>query len=111
MPKRSGKRKPLLARFGLASGIVFWHNADMRKRSSKRSRDVNQLAKAVVEEAAAEPVPQGTDAPPSGKNPAAVALGRLGGKKGGLARAAKLSKERRKEIAKKAAATRWRKAK
>lgn len=42
-----------------------------------------------------------------GKNPAAVALGRLGGKKGGKARARKLSPERRKEIAQKAAAARW----
>lgn len=41
------------------------------------------------------------------KNPAAVALGRLGGKKGGPARAAKLTPEQRKEIAKKAAEARW----
>jgi len=41
------------------------------------------------------------------KNPAAVALGKLGGRKGGKARAEKLSPERRKEIAKKAAEARW----
>lgn len=41
------------------------------------------------------------------KNPAAVALGRLGGQKGGKARAAKLTPEQRSEIAKKAAAARW----
>lgn len=41
------------------------------------------------------------------KNPAAVALGRLGGLKGGKARAQKLSPERRKEIAKKAIESRW----
>jgi hypothetical protein len=41
------------------------------------------------------------------KNPAAVALGKLGGRKGGKARAEKLSSERRKEIAKKAAEARW----
>jgi hypothetical protein len=41
------------------------------------------------------------------KNPAAVALGRLGGLKGGNARAAKLSKARRSEIAKRAARARW----
>ncbi len=41
------------------------------------------------------------------KNPAAVALGKLGGKKGGPARAKKLTPEQRREIAKKAAATRW----
>ena len=42
-----------------------------------------------------------------GKNPHAVALGRLGGKKGGKARAAKLTSEERRDIAKKAAAARW----
>ena len=49
------------------------------------------------------------DIPPdlSGKNPAAVALGRLGGLKGGPARAKKLSKKKRSEIAKKAAQARW----
>ncbi len=41
------------------------------------------------------------------KNPAAVALGRLGGQKGGEARAAKLTAEQRKEIATKAAKARW----
>ena len=45
-------------------------------------------------------VPVTTDPPaPPAKNPAAVALGRLGGRKGGLARAKKLSPERRREIA------------
>ncbi len=41
------------------------------------------------------------------KNPHAVELGRLGGKKGGKARAKKLSPERRREIANKAALVRW----
>lgn len=45
------------------------------------------------------------------KNPAAVALGRLGGKKGGKARAEKLSAERRSEIAREAAKARWNKEK
>jgi len=45
------------------------------------------------------------------KNPAAVALGRLGGLKGGNARAAKLSPEERKEIAQRAAKQRWAKLK
>jgi len=44
-----------------------------------------------------------------GKDPAAVSLGRRGGLKGGAARAAKLSAERRKEIAHAAAAARWQK--
>jgi hypothetical protein len=43
----------------------------------------------------------------AGKNPAAVALGKLGGVKGGNARAAKLSPAKRKAIAKKAATARW----
>ena len=41
------------------------------------------------------------------KNPAAVALGRLGGKKGGPAKAKKLSKKKRSEIARMAARARW----
>lgn len=43
------------------------------------------------------------------KNPVAVTLGRLGGLKGGKARAEKLTSEKRSEIAKKAADSRWRK--
>lgn len=54
----------------------------------------------------ADPVPVVV---PAEKNPAAVALGRLGGLKGGKARAAKLSKKQRSEIAKKAAQSRWKK--
>ena len=49
----------------------------------------------------------GQSPPSDGKNPAAVALGRLGGLKGGKARARKLSKSRRAEIAKRAARARW----
>jgi hypothetical protein len=49
--------------------------------------------------------PQGTRV--EGKNPAAVALGRLGGLKGGKARANKLSPEQRQAIARRAAAARW----
>ena len=45
--------------------------------------------------------------PPKEKNPAAVALGKLGGRKGGLARAAKLTAKQRKAIASKAAQIRW----
>ena len=71
----------------------------MPKRSSKKPRDVNAPAAAIVSEATADPN--------EGKNPAAVALGRLGGQKGGKARAAKLSAEQRSAIAKKAAVVRW----
>ena len=75
----------------------------MLKRSSKRKpADINKLAAAIVEDATQE-----TDAETAQKNPAAVALGRLGGLKGGKARAKKLSAKKRKEIAKRAAEARW----
>jgi hypothetical protein len=75
----------------------------MPKRSSKPT-DLNSRAAAIVAQATSgEP---DTD-PYEGKNPAAVELGRLGGRKGGKARAAKLTAEQRSEIAKKAAAARW----
>lgn len=51
----------------------------------KRPRDVNQLAKLLMEQATGE-APAEPKAEESGKNPAAVALGRLGGRKGGKAR-------------------------
>ena len=78
----------------------------MPNRSSKpkRPRDTNLLAKNIVSLSVGDVV----DADPDyGKNPAAVALGRLGGLKGGKARAASLSSERRTEIARKAAEARW----
>ena len=78
-----------------------------RPSRPKRPRDTNLLAAEIVAEATSEEPPEAESDPDSGKNPAAVALGRLGAKKGGLARAKKLSAERRREIAKKAAETRW----
>lgn len=65
----------------------------------KRTPDVNIIATAITDQA--------TDEAHIVKNPAAVALGRLGGLKGGRARAEKLTSERRVEIAKKAALARW----
>ena len=53
----------------------------------------------------------GTGQPKQAKNPAAVSLGRLGGLKGGYARAAKLTSEKRSEIAQRAAKQRWAKEK
>lgn len=92
----------------------------MPKRSSKPSkRDVNQIAAAIMAEvekltdAAMENAPVGRQILYQAskaireKNAAAVALGRLGGLKGGKARAKSLSKSKRAEIAKKAAAARW----
>jgi len=73
------------------------------KRSSKPKKDVNQIAASILAQ-----VTQTTEDQPA-KNPAAVALGRLGGIKGGKARAASLSPAKRAQIAKKAAAARWKK--
>ncbi len=75
----------------------------MPKRSSKKKvkkpTDINIIASSIVEQTTGQPVKE--------KNPAAVALGRLGGLKGGKARAEKLSPKKRKEIAQKAAKARW----
>ena len=70
----------------------------------KRPRDTNQLAKLIADIATGEVTETKTD---DGKDPAAVALGRKGGLKGGDARAKKLTAEQRSEIAKKAAKARW----
>jgi hypothetical protein len=82
MPKRSGK--PTKAR-----------------TATKRPRDVNQLARSVMDrlEQIAEEQPT--------KNPAAVALGRKGGLKGGRSRMDSLTAEERRKLALKAAKARW----
>jgi len=88
MLERSGKRR---------------HTVSMAK-TPKRPRDTNQLAHMIAQLATGELADVKTD---DGKDPAAVALGRKGGLKGGKARAAKLTSNRRQEIAKKAALSRW----
>ena len=77
-----------------------------KKKTKKRSSDINVLASQIVAEATKEQEST-TEKPVKEKNPAAVALGRLGGLKGGKARAEKLSAKKRKAIAQKAAKTRW----
>ena len=74
-------------------------------KKSKMPRDINERAKSILDIVTGEApeVKPGDD----GKNPAAVELGRLGGLKGGKARAEKLTPEERSEIAKKAAEMRW----
>ncbi|OGL45514.1 MAG: hypothetical protein A2W05_06355 [Candidatus Schekmanbacteria bacterium RBG_16_38_10] len=69
------------------------------ERKKRKTTDLNLIASSIVSQA--------TNMPAKEKNPAAVALGKLGGLKGGKARAEKLSAKRRKEIAMKAAKTRW----
>jgi len=81
----------------------------MPKRSSKRQKDTQQLARSVLDAVVPDAKPAPAAKPKPAKNPAAVALGKLGGAKGGKARAAKLSAAERKEIAKRAAEKRWRK--
>lgn len=78
----------------------------MPNRSSKpkRPRDANQLAKLIVDLSTGEAQ---EEQPDDGKDPAAVALGRKGGLKGGKARAAKMTPEERREAARKAAKARW----
>lgn len=79
----------------------------MPKRSSTGRKDLNQLAKFIVDQATGEIPPEEEQPQEPEKNPAAVALGRLGGLKGGKARAIKLTAEKRREIAVKAARARW----
>ena len=74
----------------------------MRKRVKEHPQDPNQAAAWIVKAATSKNPPK-----IDGKNPAAVALGKLGGLKGGKARAMKLSKEQRKQIAQTAARARW----
>jgi hypothetical protein len=79
----------------------------------KRPADFNQRAYAVFQEAIGEapkqpePTPEPERPPEREKDPAAVSLGRRGGLKGGPARAAKLTKEEKSEIGRKAATKRW----
>jgi hypothetical protein len=77
----------------------------MPKRSRKPPTDPNKAAVAILQQATEKPeTPK-----PRKKNRAAVALGRLGGKKGGPARAKSLSSAQRKKIARNAALARWKK--
>ena len=86
------------------------------QKPKKLPADVNARAAAIVALSTGQPLPKLDEAPKQPekaakpereRNPAAVALGRLGGLKGGKARAEKLTPEQRSEIGKKAASTRW----
>jgi hypothetical protein len=79
------------------------------KRGRKRPRDVNQLAKRVVDIATGSDHTHISEDHKDGKDPAAVSLGRRGGLKGGVARAKSLSPSERREIAQRAARARWKK--
>ena len=100
----------------IPAGLLCDDGAMSTSKRPKRPADFNQRAYQVFQEAIgeapAEPEPVPTDPPAPTppereKEPAAVALGRRGGLKGGMARAAKLTAEERSEIGKKAAKARW----
>ena len=76
----------------------------LERKSKKKPQDENEIAFGIVQKATSD---NPTNKP--SKNPYAVALGRLGGLKGGKARAEALSSKKRKAIAKKAAKARWNK--
>jgi len=81
----------------------------MHRRASKQNEDedgedINQAAARIVAESTGQPIPKTEQ---KEKNPHAVALGKLGGSKGGFARAAKLTKREQSEIGRKAAMARW----
>jgi hypothetical protein len=81
------------------------YRADMPDRSGRRRpADLNSLAASIVADATDEDKAEPAG---DGKDPAAVALGRKGGLKGGRARADKLTPERRSEIARRASQARW----
>lgn len=91
MPEQSGKPK----------GKV----GNRSKSRGQGPKDFNAIAFEVVQKAIGE-MPK-EEPPDPNKNPTAVTLGRLGGLKGGKARAEKLSPAKRRAIAKKAAGVRW----
>jgi len=113
MPKRSSKQKDTQQ---LARSILDQVVPDAeppKKPAPNKARTLRPVKKQDVEDieqADSEGMAQPQGLPPPKKNPAAVALGRLGGLKGGKARAAKLTPAKRSAIAKKAAAVRWHKA-
>lgn len=91
---------------------MAYYTRTMPKRSSKAPKgDVNEIAAGIMRLVTGDEGTNGGNGnglpPTAEKNPAAVALGRLGGLKGGKARARKLSAKRRKEIASQAAQKRW----
>lgn len=88
--------------------LIFPRHTSIIESVPKRSRtgkpDVNQMASNLIDAISGDlPAEQSEN----GKNPAAVLLGRLGGMKGGKARAKALSARKRVQIARKAAAARW----
>lgn len=108
MPNRSRKKKPARDFNQIARAVVDQATGGATLAKNPARPKNNQDA-AAVDRAASEGMAQPQGEAPKKKNPAAVALGRKGGLKGGKARAAKLTKEQRIASAKKAAQARWKK--
>jgi hypothetical protein len=79
----------------------------MAEKHPKRPRDLNQWAKHMANLATGEAEDREPTPEEQGKDPAAVKRGRLGGKKGGKARASRMTPEERSEAASKAVRARW----
>jgi hypothetical protein len=102
----ASERQPKGSR-GRTPSDVTGYDTRVPKRSRKRPRDVNELASEIVREATGDKQPA-SEQPDTdeGKDPAAVALGRRGGLKGGRARAERMTAEERGESARRAAEAR-----
>ena len=92
----------MIAHACLLCGSVYSEYMPQRSSKKKEPHDINELAFDVVRSLTSDEPPEEEQ-----KNPHAVALGRLGGLKGGKARDVKLSRERKVEIARGAAQARW----
>ncbi len=115
MHDRSSKSLPLndLRRFAVnpcivRSYVLYFGMAKKTNKKPGKKRDVNEMAALIVDQATAPSEGEEQSAAKK-KNAAAVELGRLGGLKGGKARALKLTAEERTRIAEKAARARWQK--
>ena len=112
MPKRSSKQKDIRPVAGSVRNAIVPDAEPPKKPAANKARPPRPVKKQDVQDidrADSEGMAQPQGLPAKKKNPAAVALGKLGGLKGGNARAAKLSPAKRKAIAKKAAQSRWKK--
>jgi len=109
MPNRSRKKKPARDFNQVARAIVDQATGDTTRMPAKKkpARPKNKQDAADRDTADSEGMAQPQGKKPPKKNPAAVALGRRGGLKGGKARAAKLTKEQLSEAGRKAAHARW----
>ena len=94
------------------AGCDTWGMPNPSSKGPKRPRDINELAKFIVDQSTGETPPEPAPEPEPPVDPlraAAAELGRRGGLKGGKARAASLTAKQRSEIAKQAAMKRWKK--